>query len=951
MGKARAPILAVLTLAALALAACSSGSPPSSGFDASPTSGAAPLTVQFTDTSLGEPTAWGWEFGDGGSSSEQSPAHRYTLAGTYDVTLTASTGAGPDSATRAGLIVVAPGPAAELSVESANGPIAAGAQHRFAAQVLDAFGNAVDADVTWSASSAGTVDATGLFTAGRQAGTFADAVIAAVSSGDGLSAAADIVIAPSQPARIEVASLDGSLDIGAELRLEAQVLDEFGNQVEGEAIVWSVEGDANAVTGDGLLTAGPVAGTFEVMVGLGTGDGAVTGVAKFTIAPGPLSRVRIEPASIDVVAGESLALEVVATDADDNPLPDVEVTWRSTLQDIAVAADGTLAAPTSAGAYGPSIEVTAKLGDTTLTAVAPVTVAPGQLTQVVVGPPGIKLGLGMTQQLVAAAGDRFGNRISTPLQWAASDGGSIDADGLFAAGDEAGEFTDAIEVSATVGGVTKSASAKVTVLPDRISFLSDREDDQFDIYVMSADGSDPQRITSTPARKFLYSWSPDGRRLAYDAFALGTGIVLTDDEQAWTVVLVENEPTVGHIYPSWSPDGTKIAFVRLDLEQDLRELYVIDADGGNATRLLNDPDGDAFVPAWSPDGTFIVYDWTPEGERGHIHVIRADGTGDRRLTNHPKNDTSPAWSPNGRRILFASNRDDSDDIYAMDTDGTDVVNLTDTDAEDRSPSWSPDGDRIVFYSDRDENQELYVMDADGTDVQRLTDNESNDIDPRWLPRTAGVAVSAAVLQLSSDTQPVDLTIADVTAAVRSSIVRIETDLGLGSGFIVDADGLVVTNDHVIVDAAEITVRLDDGTELEATVVGRDLIRDIAVLKVEPEAALAPVELGVGVETRLGTLALAIGFPLGTDDLTITQGLVSAVKNDPGRSIVWLQTDAAVNPGNSGGPLVDLQGRVIGIVSAKFVDVSIEGVGFAISAQTVATYLERLKAGDVIGQAP
>lgn len=90
-----------------------------------------------------------------------------------------------------------------------------------------------------------------------------------------------------------------------------------------------------------------------------------------------------------------------------------------------------------------------------------------------------------------------------------------------------------------------------------------------------------------------------------------------------------------------------------------------------------------------------------------------------------------------------------------------------------------------------------------------------------------------------------------------------------------------------------------------------------------------------------------GFPLGSSDLTVTRGLVSAIKVDTGRNIRWIQTDSAINPGNSGGPLVNLQGQVIGVVSAKSVGVSIEGVGFAISANTVKLYLDRLKAGEVI----
>ena len=91
----------------------------------------------------------------------------------------------------------------------------------------------------------------------------------------------------------------------------------------------------------------------------------------------------------------------------------------------------------------------------------------------------------------------------------------------------------------------------------------------------------------------------------------------------------------------------------------------------------------------------------------------------------------------------------------------------------------------------------------------------------------------------------------------------------------------------------------------------------------------------------------MGYPLGLEDLSVTRGLVSAVKDDTGRNIRWIQTDSAINPGNSGGPMLNLQGQVIGVVSAKFVGVSIEGVGFAISANTVRLYLDRLLEGEAV----
>ena len=194
------------------------------------------------------------------------------------------------------------------------------------------------------------------------------------------------------------------------------------------------------------------------------------------------------------------------------------------------------------------------------------------------------------------------------------------------------------------------------------------------------------------------------------------------------------------------------------------------------------------------------------------------------------------------------------------------------------------------------------------------------------------------------------TVQEVTTKAGEAVVRIEVELGSGSGsasgFVVDADGLVLTNNHVIRDAVTITVYLSDGNSYEATVKGRDLVRDLAVVKIEA-SDLPTLELGDISNVGLGSEVVVAGFPLGADDLSISRGVVSSIRKDSGRNIIWIQTDSAINPGNSGGPMLNLQGQVIGVVSAKFVGVSIEGIGLTISTNTVKLYLDRLLAGEVI----
>jgi serine protease Do len=154
--------------------------------------------------------------------------------------------------------------------------------------------------------------------------------------------------------------------------------------------------------------------------------------------------------------------------------------------------------------------------------------------------------------------------------------------------------------------------------------------------------------------------------------------------------------------------------------------------------------------------------------------------------------------------------------------------------------------------------------------------------------------------------------------------------GLGSGFIVAADGVILTNAHVVADADEVTVRLSDKRELVAKVLGSDRATDIAVLKIEA-TGLPTVKTGNPDGTRVGEWVVAIGAPYGLDN-TVTAGIVSAKGRAlPGDAAVsFIQTDAAVNPGNSGGPLFNLKGEVIGVNSQIFSRTGgFQGLAFAV----------------------
>ncbi|MHC4992508.1 MAG: DegQ family serine endoprotease [Planctomycetota bacterium] len=163
----------------------------------------------------------------------------------------------------------------------------------------------------------------------------------------------------------------------------------------------------------------------------------------------------------------------------------------------------------------------------------------------------------------------------------------------------------------------------------------------------------------------------------------------------------------------------------------------------------------------------------------------------------------------------------------------------------------------------------------------------------------------------------------------------------GTGFIVSDDGYVVTNNHVVAEAEEVKVKLDDDREYEATVVGRDPETDLAVLKIDA-AGLTAVTLGASEAVEVGEWVIAVGSPFGLEQ-TVTAGIVSAT----GRSGMglttfedFIQTDAAINPGNSGGPLVNLHGEVVGVNTAiQTRSGGNNGIGFAIPSDLVRTVMQ------------
>jgi TolB protein len=287
-----------------------------------------------------------------------------------------------------------------------------------------------------------------------------------------------------------------------------------------------------------------------------------------------------------------------------------------------------------------------------------------------------------------------------------------------------------------------------------------------EIWLMAPDGSDRRRLTQSKPSETDASgasspaWSPDGSKIVY---AAQEGSQEEDQSLSEIYVmnadgtnkqrLTTNEDFDGD--PVWSPDGTRIAFTRatgVGTDEVRSGIAVMDADGGPA-RQITRARGSSFdgTPAWSPDGSRVAFTRATFGDdsedaRFDLFTVAPDGTGLRKIVS---GGGDPSWSPDGERITYSSIRDrlgitcfqecaTSGEIYVADADGKGQRRLTRTEADEGSPAWSPDGRRIAFVSDKSDRRahenEIYVMNADGTRVRRLTQNQVWDLEPAWRPR-------------------------------------------------------------------------------------------------------------------------------------------------------------------------------------------------------------------------
>lgn len=213
-----------------------------------------------------------------------------------------------------------------------------------------------------------------------------------------------------------------------------------------------------------------------------------------------------------------------------------------------------------------------------------------------------------------------------------------------------------------------------------------------------------------------------------------------------------------------------------------------------------------------------------------------------------------------------------------------------------------------------------------------------------LPTTSSeTSETPTVITPGASSDPALPSFVEVVEKARPSVVVIETDIGVGSGWIIDSDGIIVTNFHVIEGATDINVILNDGTVFTAESIRSDSLTDIAIVYIDAQN-LPAADISDCYNLKVGQQVAAIGNALG-EGISMKGGWISRLEvtiSVGDRTLYGLiETDAAINEGNSGGPLVNMAGEVIGITSVKLIDVAVEGVGYAIRMDTALPIINEL----------
>jgi Tol biopolymer transport system component len=292
-------------------------------------------------------------------------------------------------------------------------------------------------------------------------------------------------------------------------------------------------------------------------------------------------------------------------------------------------------------------------------------------------------------------------------------------------------------ILAAHGCGSRDASSEAKGAPTRPSLMGRLvyqrgEGKRSEIWVMDLASYTSRRLTENGVLDEYPRWSPDGREIAFYSDRGGTRQIYLMDAEGKNVRAVTGHYPINED-PSWSPDCMRLCFWAQPDKKAPENLFIINSDGTGMVTITRTEKGTRRVPAWSPDGGKIAF--TSDRYLSHqIYTIDVDGRNEQRLTSNPRGACRPRWSPDGRRLAYSEggySLRTNVDIWEMDPDGGNKRRLTEDRGSDYDPAYSPDGRKIIFASNMTGCYELYVMDRDGSHEVRLTYHNDYTRYPDW----------------------------------------------------------------------------------------------------------------------------------------------------------------------------------------------------------------------------
>ena len=697
--------------------------PPTAAFAAQPDSGDAPLTVTFSNQTVGDITRYEWDFTSDGTvdSTDANPQHTYDDPGSYVVTLRAF-GPGGETSTTATITVdqLIPAPEAAFSAQPDSGD----------APLTVTFSNQTTGDVTsyeWDFTSDGTVDSTDA----NPQHTYDDpgnyvATLRAFGPGGETSTTATITV--TAPAVPPVVSFEAQPSSGtAPLSVTLTILTDPATYT---AFTWDFNNDGvpDNTTDNPATATYNEPGDYTITLTLENNGVTASESQMITVLPPlepPVANFMAEPTmgtaplTVTFTNTSTGTVESFAWDVNGDGIPE------NTTDDPFVFTYDT------PGTYNATLTVNG--ADTSNSISQEITVeAPAE-------PPSASF----TADIETGEAPLTVTFTNTSTGTVESFAWDVNGDGIPEnTTDDPFVFTydtpGTYNATLTVNGADTSSTASQTITVTEpaptaptgpLAYVSNISGNN-EIYIANADGSNPVNVTNNPGNDTDPAWSPDGARLLFVSDRSGNNEIYVLDVASLNVTQLTNHPA-SDIQPAWSPDGSRIAFAS-DREGDM-DIYIMGSDGANPVSLTAETSDDRH-PTWSRNSDQLAFQSDRAGDSGtyNIFIVNISDPNQVLQVTTESNNTQPAWSPNGASIAFVKELNGDADVYIMQPDGTNHQSIASGPGTDTSPAWLPDSSQLVIVSDRFGDPDIFLVPATpDAPATQLTSDTSAETAPSW----------------------------------------------------------------------------------------------------------------------------------------------------------------------------------------------------------------------------